>query len=83
MPGAAMAPGDVLVIETPGGGGYGRRRLTPGEARASHVLPAAAHLSRLFRRRSTALRPKPTRNPTTSHRISISHAGSETHQKKK
>ena len=108
LPGVAqtrMAPGDVLVVETPGGGGYGRRRpregattsaarrlrtspRTPGEIRPCPGLALALSSRRRLAApagaaRSSALTARPTRNPTSSSRTSISAAGRENHQKKK
>ncbi|GGV60512.1 5-oxoprolinase [Streptomyces longisporoflavus] len=42
---ADAAPGDVLVIETPGGGGYGRAPHDSGEARGTHRASAPPETS--------------------------------------
>ena len=81
LPGVAetrMEPGDVLVVETPGGGGYGA---PPSDQELSSPRPCVKPPPPC--RRMSALTARPTRKPTASNRMSISAAGSENHQKKK
>ena len=65
LPGVAqtrMEPGDVLVVETPGGGGYG---LPPAVSRSTRSRRRAGELSACGAR-SSVLTSMPTRKPTTS-----------------